>query len=128
MTDATAPAATSTIATVKNDIAKLETLWSTATSQYEARKAQYAKVIDDYVAQHATAAASHTAEIDAANVIKAALVPMAAAVATGATDIEQFVLTTGWGSKLGAFVTKNKRWFLYGGCLAGMIAIYVWVR
>lgn len=127
-TPSTPPAPVTTISTVKADIASLEALWSKATSQYEARKAGYAKVIDDYVAQHQTAADAHTAEIDAANVIKAALVPAAAAVVTAGSDIEQFVLTTSWGKKVAAFVTKNKRWFLYGGCLIGMIGIYVWVR
>lgn len=130
MADATtsAPADTSTIATVQTDIADLEALWTKATAQYEARKASYAKVIDDYVATHQVAAAAHTAEIAAANVIKAKLVPVAAAVATAESDIQQFVLTSGWFTRVKAFFVRNKRWVLYGGCLIAMIGIYVWVK
>lgn len=126
-TSAPSPAPT-TIGTVEKDIADLEALWNKAEAQYAARKAQYAKVIDDYVATHQLAADAHTAEIAAANVIKAKVVPVVAAVATGAADIEQFVLTSGWFSRVKAFFVRNKRWVLYGGCLIGMVLIYVWVK
>lgn len=130
MTDATATPAEppSTIATVESDIVALEALWNKAEAQYAARKASYAKVIDDYVATHQLAADAHTAEIAAATVIKAKLVPVVAAVATGAVDIEQFVLTSGWFTRVKAFFVRNKRWVLYGGCLIAMIGIYIWVK
>jgi hypothetical protein len=111
---------TTDITTVQSDIQKLNTLWTTAQSQYEARKAALAAQVDSYVAAHQTAADQHTAEIKAATALKATLVPVVAAVETGATDLESFMLTMPWYQRLVAFFQRNWRWIVYG---LGLIAI-----
>lgn len=113
------------ITAVQSDIQKLNTLWSTAQTQYEARKAALGAQVDSYIAAHTTAANAHTAEIKAATALKATLVPVVAAVETGATDLESFMLTMPWYQRLVAFFQRNWRWVLYGAGVIGMVYIAV---
>jgi hypothetical protein len=109
-----------TITDVQADIGKLQSLWATAQTQYEARKASLSTEIDNYVAAHQSAADSHTAEIKAATVLKATLVPATAAVETAASDINTFLLTMPWYQRLVAFFQRNWRWVVYGVGLIGI--------
>lgn len=118
MADPTPP---SDISTIEADITKLQSLWSAATKQYETQKAALAARIDTYVAAHQSAADAHSAEVTAANVVKATIVPVVAAAETGLQDVEQFVFSQPWYSKVVAWVTKQKRWLLWG---LGVIALY----
>jgi len=108
------------ITAVQADIEKLNALWATANQQYEARKASLSAKVDSYIAAHASAADAHSAEIAAANKLKATLVPAVAAVETGASELEQFMLTKPWYAKLAGAVQRNWRWIVYGGALAGI--------
>lgn len=106
---------------VQAEIAKLEGLWSTATQQYAARKAALAAQVDEYIAGHQTQATAHSAEIQAAQLIKAKLVPAAAAAEVAASDLNQFLLTTQpWYQRLVANIHRNGRWYLYGAVLLGL--------
>lgn len=128
MADATtapaAPAATvSDITTAEADWAKLQTLWATANKQYEARKASIVATVDTYVATHQVAASAHNAEIAAANLIKAKIVPVVAATETAASELDQFLLTKPWYVKLRAWAQKNHRllmWLLGVSALGGI--------
>lgn len=108
-----------TIADVQADITKLQGLWSTAQTQYEARRAALSAEVDQYVAQHQSAADDHAAEIKAANELKSKLVPIVA----GAETLESFMLTMPWYRRLLAFFGRNWRWFVYGSGLT----LLVWV-
>lgn len=103
-----------TITDVQADITRLQTLWSTAETQYAARKATLGAEIDSYVASHQSAADSHTAEIAAATALKATIVPVVAGVETAASDINTFLLTMPWYQRLVKFFQKNWRWVVYG--------------
>lgn len=103
---------------VKSSITSLQTRFAAAQAEYETQKAALAAQVDSYVATHQTAVVSHQAEIDAANVIKATIVPVAAAAESA---IDQFILTTPWYKKVVAWVEKEKRWLLWG---IGALALY----
>lgn len=107
------------IADVQADIVKLQSLWSTATTHYEARKAALAAEVDNYVATHQGAADQHAAEIQAANILKAKLVPAVAAVET----VNTFLLTEPWYQRLVANLKRNARWYVYGVGLLGMVYV-----
>lgn len=113
------------ITAVQSDIQKLNTLWATAQTQYAARKAALAAQVDTYIAAHTTAANAHSAEIVAANALKATLVPVVAAVETAGSDAETFLLTMPWYQRLVAFFQRNWRWVLYGSGLIGLIYLAV---
>jgi hypothetical protein len=115
----------SPISTVQADIAKLQALWAAASAQYEAKKAELAKTIDDYVATHATAAAAHTAEIAAATALKATIVPTVSGADAAVTTLEDFVLSTSWGKKAAAWVVKQQRYLFW---LLGVVALYAIYR
>jgi phospholipase/lecithinase/hemolysin len=119
---------TTDITTVQADIQKLNTLWTTAQSQYEARKAALAAQVDSYVAAHQSAADQHTLEIKAATALKATLVPAVAAIETGAADLESFMLTMPWYKRLVAFFQRNWRWVVYGVGLIGIVYVFVHVH
>lgn len=102
------------ITTIQADAAELAKLWNTATSQYEARKAALAARLDAYVAAHQTKADLHTAEIVAATALKATIVPVVAAAEVGLKDVEQFVFTSTWFTKVKKWMGTNKRPVLYG--------------
>lgn len=106
------------ITTVAADIKTLQTQWAAAEAEYAARKAALAATVDSYVATHQTAVVSHQAEIDAANAIKATIVPV---VAAAESAIDQFVLTTPWYKKCVVWVEKQKRYLLW---LLGVLALY----
>lgn len=108
-----------TIADVEADITKLQGLWGTATKQYEARKAALAAEVDNYVATHQDAVGAHAAEIQAANMLKAKLVPVVAAVETA----DSFLLTQPWYQRLVANLKRNARWYVYGVGLLGMVYV-----
>lgn len=116
-------AITTDIAAVQADIQKLNALWTTAQSQYEARKTALAAQVDSYVAAHQSAADQHTLEIKAATALKATLVPAVAAVETGASELEQFMLTMPWYKRLVAFFQRNWRWVVYGLGLIGIVYV-----
>lgn len=105
------------------DANKLEAIWATANTQYEARKAALAKQVDDYVASHQGALDSHAAEIAAAAAIKAKLVPVVAAAEVAGEEIKTFVLSTPWYSKAATWVKAHARWVVYGGGIAAIIEI-----
>ena len=109
-----------TIEDVRSDIGKLQTLWNTATQQYEARKASLAAEIDDYVAHHQSIIGNHAVEIDAANKLKASLVPAVAEAEVAALEIKTFLLTKPWYRRLVANVSCNWRWYVYGVGLVGL--------
>lgn len=111
------------ITQVKADIAKLSELWTTAQAQYAARKAALAAQVDDYITAHTTAANSHSVEIDAAKVLKAALVPVVAAVETAAIDANSFLLTQPWYSKAATWVKAHWRWVAYSGGMGLLVAV-----
>jgi hypothetical protein len=113
------------ISTVEADAVKLNKLWQTAQQQYEARRAALAAQLDSYVDAHQSAADNHTAEIDAANKLKATLVPAVASVETAASELNSFLLTTPWYKKLVAFCQRNWRWVAYGGGLAFIVYVGV---
>lgn len=108
---------------VMADAQALETLWSTATAQYAERKAKLAKQVDDYTAAHQGALDSHAAEIAAANMIKAKLVPAVAVAEVAAEELTTFVLSRPWYKKAATWVKAHSRWVVYGGGLALIAAI-----
>lgn len=108
---------------VMADAQALETLWSTATAQYAERKARLAKQVDDYTAAHQGALDSHAAEIEAANLIKAKLVPVVAAAEVAAEDLTAFVLSRPWYKKAATWVKAHARWVVYGGGLALLVGV-----
>lgn len=110
--------ATVDIAAVKNSITSLQTRWAAAQAEYQTQKTALAAQVDAYVADHQTAVVSHQTEIDAANAIKATIVPV---VAVAESAIDNFILTTPWYKKVVAWVEKQKRWLLWG---VGVIALY----
>lgn len=119
---------TRSIAAVQADIAQLQRVWSTATQQYEARKAVLAAEVDSYVAQHQTQSDQHTAEVKAALTLKATLVPAAAAVETAASDLNNFLLTEPWYQRLVKNLGRNWRWYVYGVGLLGIAYVILHVH
>lgn len=106
------------IVTVAANIKDLQTRWTAAQAEYESQKTALAAKVDAYVATHQTAVVSHQTEINAANAIKATIVPV---VAAAESAIDQFVLTTPWYKKAAAWVEKQKRYLLW---LLGVLALY----
>lgn len=107
-----------TIVDVANAAKSLQDQWTAAQAEYEARKIVLAAKVDAYVATHQTAVVSHQNEIDAANAIKASIVPV---VAAAESAIDQFILTTPWYKKCVVWVEKQKRYLLW---LLGVLALY----
>lgn len=116
------------ITTVETDIKNLVALKATWDSQYAARKAALAAQVDAYVAAHQSAADNHTAEITAANALKATIVPVVAAAETAGADIESFLLTQPWYQRLVKFFQKNWRWVVYGVGLIGIVYLAVHIH
>lgn len=113
------------ITDVQADITDLQALWTTASAQYAARKTTLAEEVDAYVAAHQTAADKHSAEIVAAQAIKATIVPVVAAAETAGSDIESFLLTLPWYQRLVNFFKKNWRYVVYGIGLIGLVYIAI---
>lgn len=124
MADVTPVPAALDISTIKTDAEKLAALWATANTQYEARKAALAARVDAYVAAHQAQADLHTAEIMAASAVKATIVPVVAAAETGLSDVEQFVFTSTWFTKVKTWVAANKRPLLYGAGVSVLGLVY----
>lgn len=123
--DTTTPATpVSTIATAAADWAALQALWATAQTQYKARVDAIVTTVDNYVATHQVAASAHNAEIAAANLIKAKIVPVVAATETAASELDQFLLTKPWYVKLRAWAQKNHRPLMWALGVAALGAIY----
>lgn len=124
MADSTTPAAPLIdIATVEADAEKLNKLWATAQVQYQARKDALAARVDAYVAAHQTQIDAHSAEIAAAALVKNKIVPAVAGVETALADVEQFVFSSTWYTKLKAWVQKNHRplvWLVGVSALGGI--------
>lgn len=110
-----------TIADVKADITAVTKAWDTVSAQYDAKKKALAAEVDAYIAAHQQAGAAHTAEIAAANAVKATIVPVTAAVESMASDANQFLLTQPWYQRLVAFFGRNWRWVAYASGLAFML-------
>lgn len=121
-------ALTTDITSVQADIQKLNMLWTTAQSQYEARKAALAAQVDSYVAAHQSAADQHTAEIKAATALKATLVPAVAGIETAGSELNSFLLTMPWYQRLVAFFQRNWRWVVYGLGLIGIGYVFLHVH